>query len=126
MITTIFPEHKWLPWKFANTPKSFWDLLNNQRKFLDWVGSELGVKNLEDWYKIRVKVKFSTLNFFQLEKILKEKYRTYMILEAVRLFILIMEVLFLKCWKLYILNLSGCHGNLRIPQNNIGQTQKMC
>jgi hypothetical protein len=52
LISTAFPEHEWLPWKFDQVPKRFWDDSKNQRKFLDWVAKELNVKDHNDWYKV--------------------------------------------------------------------------
>jgi hypothetical protein len=43
-----------LPWKFNKAPKDFWNNKDNQRKFLDWLGKELGFKEMSDWYKVRV------------------------------------------------------------------------
>ena len=56
LVSAVFPEHEWLPWKFLNTPKHFWNAVKNQRQFIDWAGKQLGVKDLNDWYKIPVKV----------------------------------------------------------------------
>ncbi len=62
MVTSIYSEHEWLPWKFTGTPKNFWKDVNNVTKFLDWAGKNLGVKQYEDWYKIMTKVEIS-MNF---------------------------------------------------------------
>ncbi len=55
----MFPEFEWLPWKF-HVPKGFWNDMNNQRNFVDWVGKQLKYKNREDWYKITARVKNSS------------------------------------------------------------------
>jgi hypothetical protein len=60
MLTAIYPEHEWIPWKFAKVPKNFWDSKENQRKFLQYTFTELGLKDMEDWYKVSRQVKFST------------------------------------------------------------------
>ncbi len=52
LISTIFPEYEWLPWKFNQTPNGFWNDLNNQRQYVNWKGRQLGIINLEDWYKV--------------------------------------------------------------------------
>jgi hypothetical protein len=52
LLTTLFPEYEWLPWKFAHTVSNFWDNVNNQRKFMDWATSHMKMKDLSDWYNI--------------------------------------------------------------------------
>ena len=51
-LQAVYPEHEWLPWKFSNSPKGFWKKKENQKKFFDWLGKELGYKTLDDWYNI--------------------------------------------------------------------------
>jgi hypothetical protein len=55
-LQLVYPQHPWLLWKFPQKlPSGFWDNKENQKKFLDWLGNELGFKYMEDWYKIRAK-----------------------------------------------------------------------
>jgi hypothetical protein len=56
MLSTLYPEYDWLPWKFAQSPKKFWDDISNQKRFLEWAGNQLGVKQYSDWYKVTPKV----------------------------------------------------------------------
>lgn len=51
-LVDAYPEHHFLPWKFASVPRAFWADPKNQREFLDWVGVQLGLKSLEDWYSV--------------------------------------------------------------------------
>jgi hypothetical protein len=58
MVTSVYNEYEWLPWKFSNgVPKHYWEDVNNQRKFMDWVGKQLEYKEFCDWYKITQKVR---------------------------------------------------------------------
>jgi hypothetical protein len=59
LLSGVYPEFDWLPWKFEKTPKNFWVDMKNQRKFLDWAGKQLGIKEMSDWYKISSKVYLS-------------------------------------------------------------------
>jgi hypothetical protein len=59
-LVGVFPEYNWLPWKFAATPKNFWQDLKNQRNFMDWAGKQLNIKDMSDWYNVTQKV---NLNF---------------------------------------------------------------
>ena len=45
-LQAAYPEHEWLPWKFSNTPKGFWEKKENQKKFFDWLGKEIGYKDI--------------------------------------------------------------------------------
>jgi hypothetical protein len=48
-----FPEHQWKPWQFkGNVPHGYWNSLENQRYFMDWLGNDQGFKELDDWYCI--------------------------------------------------------------------------
>jgi len=48
----VYPEHKWLQWRFGNTSRSFWMDRTQQRQFFDWLGIQLGYKKMEDWYQV--------------------------------------------------------------------------
>jgi hypothetical protein len=56
MLSTLYPDHDWLPWKFETAPNHFWDDIQNQRKFLIWAEKQLNVKEPADWYKVTFKV----------------------------------------------------------------------
>lgn len=53
MLSDIYPEYEWLPWKFVKAPGNFWKDIKNQRKFFDWVGKTLGVSNFDGWYSVK-------------------------------------------------------------------------
>lgn len=59
-ITTNYPEHLWLPWKFQVVPHNFWENKENVLAFLEHASSELKVSNLEDWYMVS-KIQMSKL-----------------------------------------------------------------
>ena len=52
LLSTVYPEYNWLPWRFLHTPKTFWDNKDNQKKFLEWAKEQLGIKEFEDWYNV--------------------------------------------------------------------------
>ncbi len=56
LLATVYPDYKWLPWKFSVTPHHFWENKENHKKFVEWAKDELGVTKMEDWYKISAKV----------------------------------------------------------------------
>jgi len=52
LIKTIFPEYEWLEWEFNSTPNGFWAVIENQKRYTDWLGNQLGYNRQEDWYLI--------------------------------------------------------------------------
>ena len=58
LLSSTYPEYEWLPWKFSKCPKNFWEDKGNQRKFMDWAGKELEIKEMNDWYKVTNQVYF--------------------------------------------------------------------
>ena len=60
LVTDAYPEYEWLPWRFNKCPFSYWNDLKNQRKFMDWAGKQLGIKDMNDWYNVNYKVKIKS------------------------------------------------------------------
>jgi hypothetical protein len=56
LLSTLYPEYEWLPWKFSKCPNNFFDDLKNQRKFMDWAAQTMKIKEMSDWYKVTAKV----------------------------------------------------------------------
>jgi hypothetical protein len=52
LLQSVYPEYDWMIWKFKQTPKGFWNVEENQKKFVNWLGKQLGVKHFDDWYRI--------------------------------------------------------------------------
>ncbi len=48
-----YPTHKWHFWKLAHQISyGFWNEMNNQRDFMEWLRDDLGFKDMTDWYKM--------------------------------------------------------------------------
>jgi hypothetical protein len=56
LLSEVYPDYNWLPWKFAKSADNIWDDKKIQRKFLDWAAKELNVKEMSDWYRVTNKV----------------------------------------------------------------------
>jgi hypothetical protein len=56
VISSVYPEYEWLPWKFIKCSTNFWEDVNNQKKFVHWSAKELNIKEMIDWYKISSQV----------------------------------------------------------------------
>jgi hypothetical protein len=49
LVSTVFPDHVWLPWKFAsNVPDRFWDMTGNLRWYFDWLIQEKKLSGPQD------------------------------------------------------------------------------
>ena len=55
LIQTVFPEHNWMPWRFARSPGYCFSSMNNRRLFIKWVTDRLDIHKLEDWYRISLR-----------------------------------------------------------------------
>jgi hypothetical protein len=62
MLYGVYPEYEWLPWKFSHTPTGIWKGEDVKRRFLDWAGKKLGIKEFDDWSKVSKQV---TIYFIQ-------------------------------------------------------------
>jgi hypothetical protein len=58
MLTALYPQYEWLPWKFKRAPYGFWESATNQLQFMDWVGKQLNVKEMIDWYNVTLQVEY--------------------------------------------------------------------
>jgi hypothetical protein len=56
LLSKLYPEYDWLPWKFSTCPRNYWNDMKNQRKFMDWAAKELKIKDMSDWYSVSHKV----------------------------------------------------------------------
>jgi hypothetical protein len=55
-VMSVFSEYDWLEWKFLVTQFHFWENVQNQIKYTNWLGKILGYETLEDWYNLRVEL----------------------------------------------------------------------
>jgi hypothetical protein len=51
-LQNAYPDHEWLEWRFEKSPKGFWDSVENQIKYVDWLGKQLGISAPEQWYNV--------------------------------------------------------------------------
>jgi len=51
-LSTAYPNHTFLPWKFKQVPKLFWKDRDNLQQLMTWLGEQLGYKAPEDWYQL--------------------------------------------------------------------------
>src|SRR5688500_15558951 len=53
-LQDLYPHHDWLMWRFTRVPPKWWASKENQKIYIEWIGKQLGVQQLDDWYKIKV------------------------------------------------------------------------
>ena len=46
------PDYEWLEWRFRKVPGRFWQHRANRRRYLKWLGQQLGFRQREDWYQL--------------------------------------------------------------------------
>lgn len=51
-ICAVYSAHNWSQSSFLLLEQNYWENLEHQRKFWEWIGNEVGVKCLEDWYSV--------------------------------------------------------------------------
>ena len=54
LVMAVYDTHQWKQSHF-NTQPGYWNNKDNQRNFMDWLGNQLGFKEMDDWYGVTVK-----------------------------------------------------------------------
>jgi hypothetical protein len=69
LLSEMFPNYEWLPWKFQKSPPNYWNDVKNQRKFLEWAAKQLNITELNDWHNVTNNVTFNlkTSHFDQIQ-----------------------------------------------------------
>jgi hypothetical protein len=55
LLSAVYPEYEWLPWKFAKCPGNIWSEDKNKRHFIEWAGKELGLNDVNEWHTVSTK-----------------------------------------------------------------------
>jgi hypothetical protein len=59
LLSKIYPDYNWLPWNFDNNLLNYWEDMKNQKKFIEWVETQLNIKGMTGWYEVSNKVRLS-------------------------------------------------------------------
>ena len=54
-VKECFPDYDWHEWLFIQVPRTFWRIPNNRRRYMAWLGKQIGVRRWEDWYRATTK-----------------------------------------------------------------------
>jgi len=49
LLSSVYHEKEWLPWRFLRSPRGFWMKIENQRRYVEWLGKKLGYSKPEHW-----------------------------------------------------------------------------
>jgi hypothetical protein len=53
-VREAFPQYEWHDWLFNMVPKHIWRDMKTRRKYMKWLGGQLGYQRANDWYDIRI------------------------------------------------------------------------
>ena len=56
IFSSIYPKHKWLPWRFNTFPLRVWDDPMVRKRFVFWAEKQLDIKEESDWYNVTMNV----------------------------------------------------------------------
>ena len=51
-VMESFPNHDWKEWLFGVAPRYFWRDRKNRRRYMKWLGEQLGYRRTADWYRV--------------------------------------------------------------------------
>ena len=51
-VKECFPDYDWKDWLFTRKPRRFWQDPRNHRRYMKWLGQELGIRRPSDWYGV--------------------------------------------------------------------------
>ena len=52
-LEKLYPEENWNIFNRKRLPNDFWNSLENQRKFMNFVKQKLNIQKMEDWYSVK-------------------------------------------------------------------------
>jgi hypothetical protein len=52
ILMQVYPEVEWQPWRFDSIPKNYWNQLEHQTKYMEWLGDYLGIDTSSQWIGI--------------------------------------------------------------------------
>jgi hypothetical protein len=55
VLAEFDPEFDWKPWLFCSVPRSFWQCVDNRRRYLRWLGRQIGFRKTDDWANLQRK-----------------------------------------------------------------------
>lgn len=54
-LRSVYPYYIWRVWNFKHLPFAYWDDFKHHRQLFDSIADELGINELNEWYKVKQK-----------------------------------------------------------------------
>ncbi|MEX0652972.1 MAG: hypothetical protein WD534_18620 [Phycisphaeraceae bacterium] len=51
-VRELFPDRDWLEWRFVRVSNGYWQEPGHRKRYLAWLGRELGYQRKDDWYQL--------------------------------------------------------------------------
>lgn len=51
-MSTVYPDHPWLPWLFVPITTGLWKSADIKERYIKWLSDQIGINKLEDWYDV--------------------------------------------------------------------------
>ncbi len=51
-VKECYPDYDWKDWLFKVSPRRFWQDPKNHRRYMKWLGRQLGIRRPSDWYRV--------------------------------------------------------------------------
>eukprot|EP01118_Nematostelium_gracile_P008957 TRINITY_DN2995_c0_g1_i2.p1 TRINITY_DN2995_c0_g1~~TRINITY_DN2995_c0_g1_i2.p1 ORF type:complete len:358 (-),score=67.60 TRINITY_DN2995_c0_g1_i2:91-1164(-) len=55
LLTSFYPHHDWIQWKFSRVENKFWTKMRDYRKLIHYLSDSLKINQIEDWYHVSIK-----------------------------------------------------------------------
>jgi hypothetical protein len=52
ILELLFPEYRWLPWRFERASSGIWDDEESQMDFVEWFAEHRSLTSPEGWYRM--------------------------------------------------------------------------
>ena len=73
LLNFIYEDnHKFYFWKLNVVPKGYWDDINKQKEYMNWIYKKLEFKSMEDWYNLTYQQIYKNYGYS-----LTERYKNY-------------------------------------------------
>ncbi len=51
-LKAIYPDVEWKEFLFRHVPRSYWKEKRHHQDYMEWLGKQLNVQKMDDWYAV--------------------------------------------------------------------------
>lgn len=55
VLHAVYPTHPWQMRRFTRIPRGYWIGGNKLQQTMDWLGNQLSIKSMDDWYNVHTR-----------------------------------------------------------------------